>query len=108
MKKINCPYLNTNVELTGERKRHIAKTHPELLPSHEQEMIGTIADPDEIRRSKRYANALLFCKWFSSVKEGKYIVVVILSEASPKERHWIITAYITRKLTHGEIVWQKN
>jgi hypothetical protein len=24
------------------------------------------------------------------------------------ERHWIITAYMTRRLTNGEVEWHKN
>jgi hypothetical protein len=35
-------------------------------------------------------------------------VVVVVSEAVPAERHWIITAYMTRRIAHGEVEWHKN
>ncbi len=49
-----------------------------------------------------------FCRWFDDVKQGKYVVVVVVSESSPHQHSWIIPAYITKKLTHGEIEWKKN
>jgi hypothetical protein len=57
-----CPYLGIDVELTEERERHISAHHPDLLPAHRQNMIETVADPDEIRRSTRVGNAKLFTK----------------------------------------------
>jgi hypothetical protein len=26
----------------------------------------------------------------------------------PAERHWMITAYLTRKLVEGEVEWKRN
>jgi hypothetical protein len=64
MELINCPFLQAAVELTAERKQHIADTHPDLLPAYEKEFTETIVNPDHVRRSRRFSNALLFCKWF--------------------------------------------
>jgi hypothetical protein len=61
-----------------------------------------------VRYSSRMSAARLFCRWFDNVRQGKYIVVVVVSEAIPAERSWIITAYITRRLSNGEIEWHKN
>jgi len=33
---------------------------------------------------------------------------VVVSEAAPTERSWIVTAYVTRRLINGEIEWQKS
>lgn len=52
--------------------------------------------------------ARIFYRWFEYVRQGKYIVVVVVSEAAPTERNWIITAYVTRRLINGEIEWQKS
>ena len=52
--------------------------------------------------------ARLFCRWFENVRQGKYVVVVVVSEAVPLERHWVITAYITRRLANGEVEWSKS
>lgn len=51
--------------------------------------------------------ACIFYRWFDDVRQGKYVVVVVVSE-SAAERNWIITAYMTRRLINGEIEWQRN
>jgi len=39
---------------------------------------------------------------------GKHVVVVVVSDAAVEQRHWIVTAYMARKLAEGEIEWKKN
>ena len=102
-----CPYLGQDVELSDERERHIAETHPEVLPEHKDEIGGTLLDPDQVRRSNRFANARLFSKWYDSLK-GKYLIVVVVSEDSPKIRNWIVTAYVTTKLSEGDVQWKRS
>lgn len=99
----SCLYLSGEVELTDERERHIAETHPDLLPEHRARIAEVLADTDQVRVSERFKNARLFSKWFHNVRGGKYIVVVVVSETGLVRRHWIITAYIARKLAGGEI-----
>lgn len=108
MRTFPCPYLNGEVELTDEREAHIAYTHPDLLPEYMAQIGQTLADPDQVRRSTRVHAARLFYKWFDDVRRGKYVVVVVVSEALPVERHWIITAYITRRLAGEEAEWRRN
>jgi hypothetical protein len=103
-----CSYLSDDVELGTERERHIAENHPDLLPRYHDLIPETIADPDQIRISARFKNARLFTRWFDNVRGGKYIVVVVVSESSPVKRHWIITAYIARKLVGGETEWKRS
>jgi hypothetical protein len=100
--------LKGEVELTDEREVHITYTHPDLLPEYMAQIGQTLADPDQVRCSVRMSAARLFYRWFEDVRRGKYIVVVVVSEATPTERHWIITAYITRRLANGEVEWHKN
>jgi hypothetical protein len=107
MQSFPCPYLKGEVELTDERETHIIHTHPDLLPEFLAQVGQTLADPDQVRRSARMSAARLFCRWFEDVRQGKYVVVVVVSEAAPAERHWVITAYITRRLTNGELEWLK-
>ena len=40
--------------------------------------------------------------------KGKQVVVVAVSEAQPKDRNWIVTAYITSKITEGESEWKRS
>ncbi|WP_219898687.1 hypothetical protein [Phormidesmis priestleyi] len=60
-----------------------------------------------VRSSDRDPNALLFSKWFESIRTGRYLVVVVVNQTDP-ERHWIITTYTARKITGGQVLWQKN
>ncbi|MDD5206961.1 MAG: hypothetical protein PHS17_16170 [Desulfobacterales bacterium] len=47
-------------------------------------------------------------RWFDSLRGGKYIVVVVISEDKPSTRHWVVTAYMARKLAGGDIEWKKS
>ena len=69
MTRFLCPYLNTEVECTEERERHIARRHPDLLPQHRDRIAETLADPDLVRRSQRFGNARLFSRWHSGLAE---------------------------------------
>ena len=102
-----CPRLHTEVELTAERERHIADRHPDLLPTHRARLAEVVADPDVIRRSARSATARLLSRWYSDVRQGRHIVVVVERTTAP-ERSWVVTAYITRRLAAGEIEWQRS
>jgi hypothetical protein len=108
MSRFPCPYLKGEVELTEERERHIAERHPDLLPEHRERVAETLADPDQVRRSVRFGSAKLFSRWYTDVQRGKHVVVVVVSELTATERHWIITAYLTRKLAEGEVEWRRN
>ena len=108
MSRYPCPYLNGDVELTEERERHIAERHPDLLPEHRDCIAETLAQPDRVRRSARFGSAKLFSPWYADVRLGKHVVVVVVSELDPTERHWIITAYMARKLAEGEIEWKRD
>jgi hypothetical protein len=102
-----CPYLNTAIELTDERFQHIIETHPGTLPTYLAELAETLADPDLIRASDRDSSALLFSKWFETIRSGRYLVVVVVNQTET-ERHWIVTIYTTRKIPGGQILWQKD
>jgi hypothetical protein len=101
-----CPYLNGEVELTEERERHITERHPDLLPEHRPRIAETLAAPDQVRTSARFGSAKLFSRWYTDVRQGKYVVVVV-SERTLQERHWIITAYLASKLAQGGAEWQR-
>jgi hypothetical protein len=98
--------LQCEVELSRERERHIAERHPDFLPEHRDRISTTLADPDQIRRSKRFGGAKLLTRWYPDVKGGKHVVVVIMSSGAG--RYWVITAYIARRLSDGEIEWARN
>ena len=96
------------MELSSEREKHIAANHPDLLPEYRDCIAETLLEPDQIRLSARFKNARLFSRWFDFVRGGKYIVVVVVSESRPSTRHWVVTAYVARRLAGGEIEWKRN
>lgn len=102
-----CPYLKGAVELTEERERHIAENHPDLLPEHREFIASTLADPDLVRSGKRFGSAKSFSRWYADLKGGKHIVVVVVS-APTTGRHWIVTAYIARRLAEGAVEWKRS
>jgi hypothetical protein len=108
MTSFSCPYLGGEVGLSDERERHIEEHHPDLLPDHKDRIGDTLADPDQVRRSKRFGNARLFSKWYNDLLKGKHVVMVVVSDAQPKDRNWIVTAYITTKITEGESEWKRS
>jgi len=103
-----CPYLNGEVELTKERELHIAQRHPDLLPDHRDRIASTLADPDQVRRSVRFGSAKLFSRWYPDLRGGKHVVVVVVSEVDPNQRHWIITSYMARSLVEGDAEWKRG
>ncbi|EKU99785.1 hypothetical protein Lepto7375DRAFT_1857 [Leptolyngbya sp. PCC 7375] len=99
-----CPYLNADIELSDERERHIIDRHPGTLPDYSTQLAETLSNPDQIRQSTRDEKSLLFSKWFETIRTGRYLVVVTISDNDPV-RHWIITAYTARRLSGGEKIW---
>jgi hypothetical protein len=108
MELLPCPYLGGTVELTDERRQHILSKHPDFLPEYFDQLAETLANPDEVRRDSRFPATRLFAHWFKSVKGGEFVVVAVVSDPPPQERHWIVTAYIARKLQQGAIEWKRN
>jgi hypothetical protein len=103
--QLSCPYLGATVELTEERAGHIAENHPDLV-LHWDLVAETLRDPHEIRASRRFGNARMFSRWYDEAKGGKHVVVVVVSEVSG--RHWVVTAYIARRLAGGTAEWTRN
>ena len=77
----------------------------DLLPTHRGLLGTTLVDPDHVRRSVRFGSARLFSRWYAEL--DKHVVVVVVSAAQPR-RHWIITAYLARKLAEGEAEWTRS
>jgi hypothetical protein len=103
-----CPYLKGEVELTEERERHITERHPDLLPEHRAKIAETLVQPDQVRRSTRFGTARLFSRWYADVRLGKHVIVVVVSELDPADRHWVITAYMARRMAEGEVEWKRD
>ncbi len=108
MERLSCPYLGSAVELTDERQEHILARHPDFLPEYFEQLRETLANPDEIRRDNRFPATRLFSRWFESVKRGKFVVVAVVSDEPSPARHWVVTAYIARRVVQGVTEWNRN
>lgn len=108
MTRFPCPYLKGEVEWTEERERHIAERHPDLLPLFRVRVGETLSEPDQVRRSTRFGSARIFSRWYHTPGGGKCVVVVVVSDPPPSGRHWIVTAYMARKLAGGAIEWKRS
>lgn len=95
-------------EFSADVWAHIVARHPEihhLLDAVEE----TLRDPDEMRRSRRRHETVLYYKHFAALRLGhevvrnKYACVV----ADHSERQ-IKTAYLTTRLKQGATLWRKG
>jgi len=107
LRSFNCPYVKAEVELTDEREQHIIKTHPGTLPDYLEQPAETLAEPDQIRGSDRDPDAMLFSKWFDTIRTGRYLVVVVVRQTET-ERYWVVTTYTARKITGRTVIWTKT
>ena len=71
----------------------------------------TLLNPDEVRCDQRFEETLLFSRWFSDIRRGRFLVVAVVSDqrtAALDDRHWIVTAYLSNTVTQGNVVWMAN
>lgn len=91
------------VELTEERWQHIVIEHPEVREF--QEKIPTVlAHPEYVKRSKRDEQVMLYYRYFDTILNGKYLLVVVKKGTS---RSFVLTGYLTDSVKKGETVWEK-
>lgn len=93
MRRFPCPILGGDVELTGEREAHIRERHPDLLPVQVAELARAIGEPDYV--SPQGPTRHVFTSWAGTIRDGRYVVVVVSTDAA-SDRHWIVTAYLSR------------
>lgn len=96
---VKSPLGPTIRTTTAYWKKIITEKHPSMQ-GREQEVQGTIARPEEIRRSKRDPNVFLY---YRSV-DSHHICVVARHEDN---EGFIVTTYPTYRIVEGEQVWPK-
>ena len=105
---LTCPYLEQDVELTEERRRHILARHPDLLPRYTRRIRETILAPECVVAKGYPMPARLFVRWYDSPGFGRYVVVAVVTDRGEPDRHWIVTAYTAHELPDGELEWQRS
>jgi hypothetical protein len=87
------------IRLTDERWQHIIERHPEV-EGYLAKIQSTIRYPDIIVKNQYNKNERYYHKYFKSLKNHFIIIVEY-------EKNFIITAFISRKIKKGEILWKK-
>lgn len=90
------------VLLHRTQRAAILGKHPETRELMDQLAI-VLADPDEVRRSVRREDCVLYYRHDSTVLGGKWMVVVV-KHASESV---ISTFYVTDRIKSGETIWTK-
>ena len=87
--------IGKTVKLTPSRQEHIITTHP-IMEFYLGKFKEVLSKPNDIRYSSRTDDVLLFYRFFDSIENGKYIVVVVnIAEEAIK------TAYLTHRIKAG-------
>ena len=78
----------------------VSQKHP-TLRNKEKDVINTLANPEEVRRSRKDTHVLLFygCP-------GPYWLCVVSRREN--EGGFLITAYPTNTIKAGEIIWKQS
>jgi hypothetical protein len=107
--EFDCPYLGAKVELTAERERHIARTHPEVL-SPGGSIGETLGEPDAV--GSRSDGTLAFIRWWPGLVGGHWLVVCVLGNrpggTSATMRWWVVTAWMARRRGPWKVEWERN
>jgi hypothetical protein len=78
----------------------VSQKHP-VLAGHEEEVQQTLADPDEIRRSRKDPSVFLFYRGSSP----RWLCAVVRRENG---EGFLITAYPTDAIKAGDQIWTKS
>jgi hypothetical protein len=92
--------LNFTVRTSEEYWQKLIVKHPDIADL-EAEVRQALARPDEIRRSSRDPNLLLF---YLVIKEKRWVVAVARKLNGDG---FLITAYQTDAIKEGETLWHK-
>jgi len=105
---IACPFLNQPVRLSTERERHILHQRHHLATGWPHIAMQVLNDPDEIRWSARDAGTLVFGRWYPQLVRGKFVLVVVVLDATGRQEPWVVTAYIARRWRAGASAWSRS
>ena len=100
-----CSYFGGSIaEITDERHRHVLSNHDYFALTYWERAGETIRDPDlAITREQDYSAVILY-RWYDDI--GKNVAVAVRTDADG--RHWLATAFMTRHIARGELLWVRN
>ena len=93
--------LGKTIRLEEKIMAHILE-HPEMR-SQLNRIKETATKPDEIHKSIRVENVVLFYKFFERTPVGKKYMVVVAK--LDNDEYSIVTAYYTDRVKEGDLIW---
>lgn len=100
-----CPYFGGGiVEITDERYRHILANHDDFALVYWERAGETIRGPDLVIMREQDDRAVMLYRWYDDI--DKNVIVAVRTDLSG--RHWVATAYMTRDIARGEVLWVKS
>jgi hypothetical protein len=105
---MECPFLNRPVRVSTERERHILRSHDQLAPGWPRLVAHVLTDPDEIRWSASDASVVVFGRWYPESSRGKFVLVVVVLDATGRQDPWVVTAYVARRWRAGSSLWRRS
>ena len=100
-----CPYFDGGiVEITDERYAHVLSRQDDFAPVYWERAGEAIRDPDLVIMREQDEGAVMLYRWYDDI--DKNVVTVVRTD--PNGRHWLVTAYMTRNMAKGELLWTKG
>ena len=99
-----CPYLGGIVEITDERYGHVLENHGDFALDYWERARETIRDPDLVVRRHQDEGAVMIYRWYDDIDKN----VMVAVRTDPGGRNWLVTAYMTRDIARGELLWVKG
>lgn len=100
-----CPYFSgAVVEVTDERYAHVLENHADFALPYWERAGETILAPDLVVRRIQDEDAVMLYRWYDDIDKN----VMVAVRTDPNGRHWLATAYMTRGITRGELLWVKS
>jgi len=93
--------LGKKIRTTKEHWKLISEIKHPIIKEHEKEVKETLAEPDEIRQSRKDLSVFLYYR-----KSEKYFVCVLVKHLNSEG--FIITAYLADKIKKGNTIWKKE
>ena len=97
MKTFACPYLGGEVELSTSGRATSLKRTRSYSRVYVDQISDTLRDPDQVREADASRIHGCFEIGYGEYSKENIWLWMVVSEAPPKSRDWVVTAYITRQ-----------
>lgn len=92
------------IRLTDERQKHLLKKRE--MRNQEERLKETLISLDQVRRSVKDKNVLIFYKYYSNTPVTKKHLAVVTKTLN--KEGFILSSYFTDRIKEGVEVWKKD